>query len=47
MKRVEHIWWQEGLKVLARQPKRGRLWPNDDGTVCGVAPGSPDRRRLG
>ena len=28
-KRVERIWRQEGLKVPARQPKRGRLWFND------------------
>ena len=28
-KRVERIWRQEGLKVPARQPKRGRLWLND------------------
>ena len=27
-KRVERIWRQEGLKVPARQPKRGRLWFN-------------------
>lgn len=28
-KRVERIWRKEGLKVPARQPKRGRLWLND------------------
>ena len=28
-KRVERIWRREGLKVPARQPKRGRLWLND------------------
>ncbi len=28
-KRVERIWRQEALKVLRRQPKRGRLWLND------------------
>jgi transposase InsO family protein len=28
-KRVERIWRREGLKVPARQPKRGRLWRND------------------
>ena len=29
-KRVERrIWRREGLKVLAKQPKRGRLWLND------------------
>lgn len=28
-KRVQRIWRQEGLKVPARQLKRGRLWLND------------------
>ena len=28
-KRVERIWRREGLKVPAKQPKRGRLWFND------------------
>ena len=28
-KRVEWLWRQEGLNVLAKQPKRGRLWLND------------------
>jgi putative transposase len=28
-KRVERIWRREGLKVPAKQPKRGRLWPTD------------------
>src|SRR5918998_4936645 len=28
-KRVERIWRREGLKVPARQPKRGRLWLAD------------------
>ena len=28
-KRVERIWRREGLKVLARQPRRGRLSLND------------------
>jgi len=32
-KRVERIWRQEGLKVLRRQPKRGRLWLNDGSCV--------------
>ena len=32
-KRVERIWRQEGLKVLAKQPKRGRLWPGDGSCV--------------
>jgi putative transposase len=25
-KRVERLWRQEGLKVPARQPRKGRLW---------------------
>ena len=28
-KRVERIWRHEGLKVPAKQPRRGRLWLND------------------
>ena len=32
-KRVERIWRQEGLKVPARQPKRGRLWFNDGSCI--------------
>jgi len=28
-KRVARLWRQEGLKVPAKQPKRGRLWLND------------------
>ena len=32
-KRVERIWRAEGLKVPARQPKRGRLWLNDGSRV--------------
>ncbi len=32
-KRVERIWCCEGLKVPARQPKRGRLWLNDGSCV--------------
>ncbi len=32
-KRVERIWWAEGLKVPARQPKRGRLWLADGSCV--------------
>ena len=32
-KRVERIWRREGLKVPARQPKRGRLWFNDGSCV--------------
>ena len=33
LKRVERIWRREGLKVPARQPKRGRLWLNDGSCV--------------
>ncbi|MDH6638540.1 UNVERIFIED_ORG: hypothetical protein M2438_003715 [Methylobacterium sp. SuP10 SLI 274] len=33
VKRVERIWRQEGLKVPAKQPKRGRLWLNDGSCV--------------
>jgi putative transposase len=33
LKRVERIWRQEGLKVPARQPKRGRLWLNDGSCI--------------
>ena len=36
-KRVERIWRAEGLKVPARQPKRGRLWP-DDGSCIRLRP---------
>ena len=32
-KRVERIWRCEGLKVLARQSKRARLWLNDGSCV--------------
>jgi transposase InsO family protein len=32
-KRVERIWRAEGLKVPARQPKRGRLWLADGSCV--------------
>ena len=32
-KRVERIWRQEGLKVPQRQPKRGRLWLNNDSCI--------------
>jgi transposase InsO family protein len=30
---VERIWRQEGLKVLQKQPKRGRLWLNDGSCI--------------
>ena len=32
-KRVERIWRREGLKVPAKQRKRGRLWLNDGSCV--------------
>ena len=32
-KRVERIWRREGLRVPARQPKRGRLWLNDGSCI--------------
>ena len=32
-KRVERLWRQEGLRVLAKQPKRGRLWLADGSLV--------------
>lgn len=32
-KRVERIWRLEGLKVPAKQPKRGRLWLNDGSCI--------------
>lgn len=33
VKRVERIWYQEGFKVPARQPKKGRLWLNDGSCI--------------
>ena len=33
VKRVERIWRREGLKVPAKQPKRGRLWLADGSCV--------------
>jgi len=32
-KRVERIWREEGLKVPAKQPKRGRLYLNDGSCI--------------
>jgi putative transposase len=32
-KRVERIWRQEGLKVPAKQPQRGRLWLRDGSCI--------------
>ena len=40
-KRVERIWRGEGLKVPARQPKRGRLWLND-GSCIRLRPERPN-----
>jgi putative transposase len=40
-KRVERIWRQEGLKVPARQPKRGRLWLGD-GSCIRLRPTHPN-----
>ncbi len=31
--RVERIWRREGLKVTRKQPKRGRLWLNEESCV--------------
>ncbi len=40
-KRVERIWRREGLRVPARQPKRGRLWLND-GSCVRLRPEKPN-----
>jgi putative transposase len=32
-KRIERIWRREGLKVPAKQPKRGRLWLSDGSCI--------------
>lgn len=40
-KRVERVWHQEGLKVPAKQPKRGRLWLND-GSCLRLKPEFPN-----
>ena len=32
-KRIERLWRREGLKVPARQSKRGRLWLNEGSCV--------------
>lgn len=39
-KRIERIWRREGLKVPAKQPKRGRLWLND-GSIVRLRPEFP------
>ena len=41
-KRVERIWRREGLKVPARQPRRGRLWLAD-GSCIRLRPERPGR----
>ena len=41
-KRVERIWRREGLKVPARQPKRGRLWLAD-GSCIRLRPERPNQ----
>jgi putative transposase len=43
-KRVERLWRREGLKVPARQPKRGRPWL-DDGSCIRLRPGRKDHVR--
>ncbi len=40
-KRVERIWRREGLKVPAKQPKRGRLWLTD-GSCIRLRPQHPN-----
>ena len=40
-KRVERLWRREGLKVPAKQPKRGRLWLND-GSCIRLRPEHPN-----
>ena len=40
-KRVARIWRREGLKVPAKQPKRGRLWLND-GSCVRLRPQGPN-----
>ena len=32
-KRIERLWWREGLKVPQPQPKRGRLWLADGSCI--------------
>lgn len=40
-KRVERIWWREGLKVPQKQKKKGRLWLND-GSCMRLRPKRPN-----
>ena len=44
-KRVERIWRREGLKVPAKQPKRGRLWLT--GRLLRAAEATTTEPRLG
>ena len=32
-KRIERLWWREGLKVPQKQPNRGRLWLADGSCI--------------
>ena len=41
-KRVQRIWRREGLKVPAKQSKRGRLWLND-GSCIRLRPQYPNQ----
>jgi hypothetical protein len=43
-KRVERVWRREGLKVPAKQPKKGRLWRND-GSRVRLRPAHPNHVR--
>ncbi|QDV34381.1 Rhodopirellula transposase [Tautonia plasticadhaerens] len=43
-KRLGRLWRREGLKVPAKQPKRGRLWLND-GSCVRLRPGHKDHAR--
>jgi transposase InsO family protein len=40
-KRVERLWRREGLKVPAKQPRKGRLWFND-GSCIRLRPEGPN-----
>jgi transposase InsO family protein len=41
VKRVERLWRREGLRVPAKQPKKGRLWL-DDGSCVRLRPERPN-----
>lgn len=32
-KRIERLWWREGLKVPNKQPRKGRLWLNEHSCI--------------